>query len=237
MTEFKYSLEIGKLFNGKNSLKYLKNWGAEWSMLESKDAVIFVDNHDNQRGHGAGGKDILTFKNNLLYKMALTFMLAHPYGKVVRVMSSYAFNNTDQGPPLDNKGHIKPPTFLDNQLCDSFASGWICEHRWPEIHQMVKFRNFVGQESVKNWWENGENQIAFSRGHLGFMVFNMDLNRQLQANLQTGLAQGIYCDILTGQKKNDNCTGVKVIVAANGHAIVSLNKGPKALVIYEKSKL
>ncbi|TMW52238.1 hypothetical protein DOY81_002705 [Sarcophaga bullata] len=238
VTEFKHSVEIGKLFRGKNSLKYLKNWGPEWSMLATSDAVVFVDNHDNQRGHGAGGTDILTFKDPVLYKMANVFMLAHPYGKVVRVMSSYAFNNTDQGPPLDANGHIKSPIFLQNKLCDTLTSGWICEHRWPEIQQMVKFRNFAGSTPMENWWEHGNNQIAFSRGKVGFVVFNMEMDRELQAKMQTGLAKGTYCDILSGVKENGSCTGgTKVIVEENGQAYISLGKGPKALAIYEKSKL
>lgn len=57
-------------------------------MLPSHDALVFVDNHDNQRGHGAGGKDILTFYEPRIYKMALIFAMAHPYG-FVRIMSSY----------------------------------------------------------------------------------------------------------------------------------------------------
>ena len=44
-------------------LRYLQNFGRAWNMLSSVDAVVFVDNHDNQRGHGAGG-DVITFKNS-----------------------------------------------------------------------------------------------------------------------------------------------------------------------------
>lgn len=29
--------------------------------MPSNRALVFVDNHDNQRGHGAGGASILTF--------------------------------------------------------------------------------------------------------------------------------------------------------------------------------
>ena len=28
-------------------------------------------------------------------------------------------------------------------------------------------RNVAGAETVKNWWDNGKNQIAFSRGNKG----------------------------------------------------------------------
>lgn len=237
VTEFKCSTEIGKMFRGKNALKYLKTWGPEWDMLPHNDAIVFVDNHDNQRGHGAGGADILSFKEPDLYKMAVIFMLAHPYGKVTRVMSSYAFTDTDQGPPIDNKGNIKPPTFLKNNLCDTTNSGWVCEHRWWEIHQMIKFRNIVGNQPLQNWWENGDNQIAFSRGNSGFVVFNMDKDKELRATIQTGLKPGIYCDILTGTKQNNVCSGVSITVANDGKTRLNLAKGPKAVAVHEGVKL
>ena len=59
-------------------------------MLRSLYAFTFVDNHDNQRGHGAGGDSIITYKDSKLYKMAQAFTLAWPYGSA-RVMSSYEF--------------------------------------------------------------------------------------------------------------------------------------------------
>lgn len=56
------------------------------------NALVFIDNHDNQRGHGAGGASIVTFKDPRLHKMAVAYMLAHPYG-VTRVMSSYRWDS------------------------------------------------------------------------------------------------------------------------------------------------
>lgn len=74
----------------------MKSWGEEWGFLESSRAFVFIDNHDNQRGNGAGGGDILTYKNAKQYKMATAFMLAHSFG-VPRVMSSFGFSYSDQG--------------------------------------------------------------------------------------------------------------------------------------------
>jgi alpha-amylase len=31
-------------------------------------------------------------------------------------------------------------------------------------------RNLAGTETVKNWWDNGKNQIAFSRGTKGYLL-------------------------------------------------------------------
>lgn len=96
VTEFKFSMEIGRAFRGHNQLKWLKSWGPEWKLLSSKYALVFVDNHDNQRGSGAGGTEILTYKCPKMYVMAVAFMLAHPYG-IPRIMSSFFFDFTDQG--------------------------------------------------------------------------------------------------------------------------------------------
>lgn len=68
-----------------------RNWGEGWGFMPNGNALVFIDNHDNQRGHGAGGSSILTFWDARLYKMAVGYMLAHPYG-VTRVMSSFRWN-------------------------------------------------------------------------------------------------------------------------------------------------
>ena len=40
----------------------MHNFGEAWGFLPDGDSLVFVDNHDNQRGHGAGGADILNYK-------------------------------------------------------------------------------------------------------------------------------------------------------------------------------
>lgn len=92
VTEFKYSAEISGCFGGNNPLHWMHNWGEAWGFLPSADSLVFVDNHDNQRS----GTNILTYKNPTKYKMAVAFMLAHPFG-IPRVMSSFAFTDNAQG--------------------------------------------------------------------------------------------------------------------------------------------
>ena len=43
--------------------------GSDWGMLDDEDALVFVDNHDNQRGSGGGGQNIITYKQPKLYKV------------------------------------------------------------------------------------------------------------------------------------------------------------------------
>lgn len=84
------------------------NWGPQWNLLASGDALTFIDNHDNQRGHGAGG-NILTHRQPKQYKGAIAFMLAHPYGQP-QIMSSFSFHDTEAGPPMDGSGNIISPS-------------------------------------------------------------------------------------------------------------------------------
>ncbi|OWR53975.1 alpha-amylase precursor [Danaus plexippus plexippus] len=213
VTEFKYGMELSRAFSGRNQLRWLVNFGPQWGMLgSSDDALTFIDNHDNQRGHGAGG-NILTHKTARNYKGAIGFMLAHPYGRP-QLMSSFGFHNTEAGPPMDNRGNIISPSINSDNSC---GNGWICEHRWRQIYAMVAFRNVAGNTRVSNWWDNGSNQIAFCRGGQAFIAFNRD-GWDLNQNLQTCLPAGNYCDVISGEKRNNRCTGKTITVGGDGRA-------------------
>ncbi|NP_001079910.1 amylase, alpha 2B (pancreatic) S homeolog precursor [Xenopus laevis] len=224
VTEFKYGAKLGGVIRKWNGEKmaYLRNWGEGWGFMPNDRALVFVDNHDNQRGHGAGGASILTFWDARLYKMGVGFMLAHPYG-FTRVMSSYRWtrnisNGKDQndwiGPPTNSDGSIKSVPINADATC---GDNWVCEHRWRQIKNMVIFRNVVNGQPFSNWWDNGSNQVAFGRGNKGFIVFNND-DRYLDATLNTGLPSGTYCDVISGQKEGSRCTGRQINVDGNGFA-------------------
>ncbi|XP_064188329.1 alpha-amylase-like isoform X2 [Anguilla rostrata] len=224
VTEFKYGARLGTVIRKWNGEKLsdLKNWGEDCGLMASEKALVFLDNHDNQRGHGAGGTSILTFWEPRLYRLAMGFMLAHPYG-MTRVMSSYRWNrqivdgkdqNDWMGPPSFPDGSTKPVHINPDGEC---GDGWVCEHRWHQIRNMVIFRNVVNGQPLCNWWDNGSNQIAFGRGNHGFIVINND-DWTLDEILNTGLASGTYCDVISGQKEGGRCTGKQVTVGEDGKA-------------------
>lgn len=117
VTEFRVGMELGNCFGGQNQLRWLRNWGEEWGLLDRIDALTFIDNHDNERGHGGGG-EILTYKNPKPYKGAIAFLLAHPYGEP-QIMSSFDFWDAEQGPPMDSSGNIISPAI--NSVSASFS--------------------------------------------------------------------------------------------------------------------
>ncbi|KAL7045065.1 hypothetical protein ACKWTF_002145 [Chironomus riparius] len=218
VTEFRYSSEIGRSFSGGDDLKWLVGFGEKWSLLPSHLAVVFIDNHDNQRSSGSG---ILSYKMRKNYIMAQSFSLAHPYG-IKRIMSSFAFDDNSQGPPHDENFSILSPSIDSTGNC---TNGWVCEHRWHPIASMVKFMNVVDGEQITSWWDNGKNQIAFSRGSKGFIVFNLD-NEDIDYRLiSSTLEQGMYCDIITGEKiSDDECSGRIVEVQSGGIILTNMSK-------------
>lgn len=162
-------------------------------------------------------------------------MLSHPYG-LTRVMSSYGFEDPSAGPPAYSNGTIISPTFDENGICNN---GWVCEHRWPQIVAMVKFRNAVKDQKLENWWSNGNNQIAFSRGKLGFVAFNAEKGKDLDATVPTGLPAGRYCDVVSGALKGDKCSGKTIEVTSKGQAtvLIASNDENGVLAIHHKVKL
>lgn len=216
VTEFRYSSEIGRSFSGGDDLKWLSGFGEKWSLLPSHLAVTFIDNHDSQRSGG-----VLTYKMRKNYIMAQAFSLAHPYG-IKRIMSSFAYDDNSQGPPHDSDYNILTPTIDSTGNC---TNGWICEHRWHPIASMVQFMNVAQGENVTSWWDNGKNQIGFSRGSKGFVVFNLDTVDIDMMFIQTTMEQGVYCDIISGEKINDDeCSGLTIEVDSSGILAITLSK-------------
>ncbi|MBL4672955.1 MAG: alpha amylase C-terminal domain-containing protein [Arenicella sp.] len=207
VTEFNFERTIGHYFKGRAPLKDLQNIVNFSGWLPSDKAVVFVSNHDDQRQNTS---NTLTYKDTSgLYYIGEIFALAYPYG-YPKVMSSYRFEDHDQGPPANgaNSG-------------DACGVNWICEHRWRGVANMVGFRNATQAQFVlSNWWDNGNNQIAFGRGGLGFVAINREDNSTLSQNLQTGMPAGEYCDIVNGEFNSvtKTCGGPSITVGNDGRA-------------------
>merc|ERR1712020_7637 len=101
VTEFRYGIKLAECIRGGDWNCLGGIYDTNWGMADGMHAVVFVDNHDNQRGHGGAG-GVMTAcgpdHNDWQYKIGAAFLLGHDYG-FKRVMSSYYFDNTDQGPP------------------------------------------------------------------------------------------------------------------------------------------
>jgi alpha-amylase len=235
VTEFGFGPQLFGKFAGGGRLADLRTFGETWGLMPSIHAVAFTDNHDKQRGHGGGG-NYLTYHNGATYDLANVFMLAWPYGYPV-IMSSYAFNtatafDTSFGPPFTagtgvtrgpwDGGVTQPACF--NQT----VGGWVCEHRFRPIGNMVGFRNAtLANFFVTDWWDNGGNQIAFGRGDKGFVVINKE-SASLARSFKTSLAAGRYCNVIYGDftaaagTAAATCSGTTVTVDAQGFASLTV---------------
>ncbi|XP_055550852.1 alpha-amylase A-like [Wyeomyia smithii] len=220
VTEFMYSFYVGRAFRGNDLLRWLSDLGEDWGLLPTTDSLVFVDNHDNQRGHGSGsqGGNILTHVDFRAYKMATAFAAAYPFGQL-RIMSSFFFSDTEQGPPADANFNIISPSINADGSC---GNGWVCEHRWRQITNMINFRNVCWGTPFTNWWSNGENKIAFSRGNCGFIAFNNQFQQDMLEILQTNLPAGVYCDVISGDKVGNECSGKSITVLTDGRASISI---------------
>jgi len=223
VTEFQYSQKVGEAFlSGR--LDRLHGPGSIWEQahfLPSDSALVFIDNHDNQR-HGS---HIVTYKDGALHDLANVFMLAYPYGRP-RLMSSYAFEDPDQGPPADVEAHTMPVYDGATVRC---GESWQCEHR--HVAGMVGFRNVTAPaDSVTHWWTNGSDQIAFGRADRGFVVINR-AEMGLSVTLSTGMAPGDYCDVVSGERADTDCTGGRVRVNADHSVDVRL--GPVQALAFD----
>ncbi len=173
--EFRYAYDLKRVFQNER-LAYLANYGEGWGYLPGGGAAVFVANHDTERNGST-----LTYTNGADYTLAHVFMLAWPYGSP-DVHSGYDFSNGDAGPP--NNG----------QVGACYEDGWRCQHAWPEIESMVAFRNATDGQPVTDWWDNGNDAIAFGRGSAGFVAINHE-GGALTQTFDSSLAAGTYCDV------------------------------------------
>lgn len=182
----------------------------------SDQSIVSLTNHDLERH----SQRILSFNDadNRLYRLAQIFMLAWPYG-YPQLYSGYRFTEYDQGPPIDSELRSQPILNPDN----SCQAPWTCEHRLPEVAAMVQFRNFTNNFFYTNdWWTNGQNQVAFGRGNVGFVVINFS-NDVLSQQFSSSLPQGLYCNILDPdfQSGSETCRS-PIHVSNKGNFTVSL---------------
>lgn len=197
---------------------------AAWGLMPSEKAVVFLQNHDTQRQCGIG------YPDGNAFRLANVWMLAQPYG-YPKILSGYAFDcpvGKSLGPPSDAGGDTEPvacPTKME----EARPGEWVCEHRDPAILGMVGFRRVTTGAPITDWWDNGTNAIAFSRGDRGFVAINLE-DASVALNVQTSLPPGLYCDALTGGLDGGSCSGRSLVIGSNGRVEMELPPGDAVAV-------
>eukprot|EP00927_Polykrikos_kofoidii_P008764 TRINITY_DN1365_c0_g1_i11.p1 TRINITY_DN1365_c0_g1~~TRINITY_DN1365_c0_g1_i11.p1 ORF type:complete len:418 (-),score=47.89 TRINITY_DN1365_c0_g1_i11:37-1173(-) len=216
VTEFNYARKVGEKF-AYGRLRDLRTFGESWGLMRSDKAVVFIDNHDTQRGEAK-----LTYKSGDSYQLANIFMLAHPYG-YPKVMSSYYFDSHDQGPPGQSvHGGDVLNCFTGKQ--------WVCEHRWMPIANMVGWRLSAGTDGITSFQAPADDTIAFCRGNSACVA----LNRQSETwsgTLKLTMPAGKYCDVF----QSDDASACPT-VTVNDDGSVSLQVQPYKAVAFHVGK-
>ena len=192
VTEFKYAAMILDAFERGNLDALTEFWTGE-GWLPGDQAIVFVDNHDIQRGH-AFGDEVVNYKDGARYDIAVAFMLAHPYGYPL-VMSSYAFETDQDGPP-----DVSP---LEAGGCDA---AWICEHRRAVQVRMTEFREATAGAELVNW-RIDDAIVSFGRGEIGHIVINTG-SSNARVQVPTSLPPGRYYGIVNGATVDVDTQGV-----------------------------
>jgi len=228
--DFEYGRMVGEAFLnvGDRTLAGLRDFTTTAHLVPSDQAVVFIDNHDKQRGHGGGG-NYVSYHHGQLHTLAMVFMLAHPYGQP-RIMSSYAFDDSEQGPPSTADGRTRTVYEPDTLGC---GGEWVCEHRQPAVTAMVQFRAATqAVPEVTDWWSDGRNQIAFGRGDRGFVVINR-ADTALTRTFQTQLPAGDYCEVVSAETTG-GCDRV-IAVNASGQFATTV-AGMSAIALHQEAR-
>ena len=192
--------------NATGNITDLAVFGEAAGLLPADRTLVFVENHDTERNGST-----LSYKDGATNILATEFMLARGYGRP-QVYASFTFTGNDDSPPSDAGG------FITNTVC---GAAWTCLDRVTGVANMVGWHNTVGGAQLANWFDDGVNLIAFSRGNRGWIALNNHADAQT-VTVQTGLRRGTYCDVIHGTVHNGACSGPTVVVDAHGRATVTV---------------
>ncbi|KIY46805.1 glycoside hydrolase family 13 protein [Fistulina hepatica ATCC 64428] len=200
--EFNYPVTLKNAFLGNGAtISQLKDLSSRSGWLPSGSANVFVANHDTERS----GLSLDHSSPSNTYANAHVFSLAYPYGHPT-VLSGYAFSSFDDDAPTGGAG-----------MCSAHGgmSGWLCQHRWPQMAGMVGFRKNVGDAPMTDWVSPANDRIAFGRGNFGFVAINND-DAAWPATFVTSLPNGKFCEVsavgVHAVTSEESCGGVSVVV-------------------------
>ncbi len=197
----------------------LKVFGARAGLLPSRKSLALVENHDTERDGST-----LSYKDGATNLLATQFLLASGYGRPT-VYSAFDFEDRNASPPSDANGIITDTT------C---GSGWTCVDRATSVANMVGWHNHVAGTPRRNWYDDGVNLIAFSRGHKGWISINNNTTA-VTRSFRTGLPAGRYCDIIHGDYSRGSCSGPTVMVNDRHRARVTV--GGKDSVAFDSTDI
>ncbi|HJV67544.1 carbohydrate-binding module family 20 domain-containing protein [Ideonella sp.] len=228
INEFQFTFAMRDAFRNWNGLSLASipsvmgtwgNWGGSWGFVQPQNATILVDNWDTERNGSSLNASNYTgsvpndTQGSHRYDLANIFMLAQGYGEA-QVQSGFRFTNKDADRPS-----VSP--YLNGVPQINVA--WDFIHRWQDISNMVKFRSAAAGQPQANWTTGNANQVAFSRGSVGFVAINNTTGAWTNT-FYTGLPAGTYCNVVHGSLDGTGsaCKADSVVVNGSGYASISV---------------
>jgi alpha-amylase len=183
-------------------------------------AVVFVDNHDTERGEAD-----VTYRDGGLYVVANALMLADDYGTPV-VYSGYAFSDRDAGAPAGADGTVDQASCADaTGPADSYDDGErTCVQSWPAIAGMREFRAVAGDAPRLEGVDEGD-AYGFEREGRGVVAVNAGAEEQA-IEIPTSLPAGEYCDAITGGREPVTSGGCRGAVYTVEDGVARFELGP-----------
>jgi alpha-amylase len=239
ITDFTYGNRIGDAFAGRNNMSLavaLQAFTGE--LLPSDKSVVFIDNHDTQRG-GA------LYYADSTYELAAVMMFAHSHG-YPSLMSSFGFDRSaqltrDAGPASDGNGTTISSYNPDGSskcttaIGSSQVTSWICEHRRQAIVNMVAFRRAAAGTPTTDCGrgdfriDGDPNRVALCRDGSGFLAISTSATAGT-TTLPTRLPAGSYCNVAqfvftpASGTTPASCSGAPIVVAGTGTASITLTR-------------
>jgi alpha-amylase len=201
---FSYAMGLRTQFtNGTlSNLATIPSWSLD---ATSDQTYAMVTNHDLERDGTT-----LRYQDGAKYVLANYFMLAYPYGQP-SIYDGFTFSSNGQSPPSDSNGYVTDT--------DCGAGAWQCITHSVGVKGMVGWRNATASATtVSDFTTTAGNIIAFRRGSLGWIGINASANPST-ATYATGLANGTYCDVITGVPTATGCSGSTVTVSGGTAAV------------------
>ncbi|WP_436529191.1 carbohydrate-binding module family 20 domain-containing protein [Actinoplanes sp. HUAS TT8] len=219
---FSYAYGLKTQFaNGTlSNLSGIPSWSLDAS---SALTAAMVTNHDLERNGST-----LRYQDGSTYTLANYFLLAYPYGQPF-LYDGFAFSTSATGasPPADSNGYVTDTS------CSNGA--WQCSTQSTGVKGMVGWHNATQTvTTVSNWTNTASNIIGFSRGSLGWFGVNRSGSAST-ATYTTGLANGTYCDRITGGATTSGCAGTSVTVSGGTASVTIPANGAVAIDVNAKS--
>ena len=219
---FSYAMGLKAQFtNGTlNNLAGIPSWNLD---ATSAQTAAMVTNHDLERDGTT-----LRYLDGSKYTLANYFLLAYPYGQPFLYDGfTFSTSNTGQSPPADGNG------FVSNTSCGTGA--WQCITQSAGVKGMVGWHNATAAvTTVSDFTATAANVIGFRRGSLGWVGLNASGGAST-ASYATGLADGVYCDVITGGVSGAGCNGTAITVSGGRASVTIPANGAVAIDVNARS--